>query len=239
MPKITDAEAMELASYRAIGTPTAVGKKINELEKDNRKQREEISTLKENAPEEGQLLISKEDGAELTAFKELGKSADVKARLEAGDKASKDLQNRVTRDSAVAFAKAAGLAEEAVETLVAIPDLVGAVFEVRNKKEKNDKGQEVETPVPYITLAGENQSAMTFTDALEKIGSLKGLRVVDKKEPEKGQNFLKLGGPSDPGGRPDSIYDQIRQDAANAKKASEKQPQGKTVQERLGMLPAG
>jgi len=237
MPEITDAEIMEFARYRIFGTPDTVGKKINDLEKDNRKQREEINGLRESVPEEGQLLISKEDGIEFKSFMELGKSVDVKIRLEAGTKASTKLQGLETRTAAVSFAKAAGLAEQAVDTLIAIPDLNGAKFEVRKKK--NDKDEEVE--IPYLTLAGENQVAMSFEDAKGKVSVLNGLRAASLEEPRKSpgkMNFVPSGGGGG-GGKGVTIYDKIRQEAEDKQQTAQKQSDSRSVEDRLGMVRAG
>ncbi len=237
MPKISEAELMELARYRTIGTPDAVGKKIGDLEKDNRKQREEIKVLKEAAPEEGQLMISEQDGKDLKSYQELGKPDEVKTRLETGSKATNDLRTHALTVSATAFAKAAGLADEAVGTLVAIPDLKDAVFEVRKKK--NDKGEEID--VPFLTLAGDGQAAMSFEDATEKVSSLKGLRMASPDEPGKppGQTFVPSGGGGGKGGGKDDVYARIRKDAEAKTKSAEKQPDFKPVEERLGMTKVG
>jgi len=237
MPEITDAEIMEFARYRTFGTPESVGKKINDLEKDNRKQREEINGLRESVPEEGQLLISKNDGLEFRAFQELGHSADVKARLEAGTEASTKLQGLEIRATAVSFAQAAGLAEEAVDTLIAIPDLSGAKFEVRKKK--NDRDEMVATP--YLTLAGENQVAMSFEDAKGKVPVLNGLRAASIEQPEKvagTRNFVPGGGGGggDKGG---TIYDKIRQEAENKQKVVQEQSVSRSIEDRLGMVRTG
>jgi len=237
MPEITDAEIMEFARYRIFGTPESVGKKINDLEKDNRKQREEINGLREAVPEEGQLLISKEDGLEFRSYQELGNSADVKSRLESGSEASTKLQGLEIRTTAVSFAQAAGLAQEAVDTLIAIPDLSGAKFEVRKKK--NDRDEMV--GIPYLTLAGENQVAMSFEDAKEKVPVLNGLRAASLGEPEKlpsKMNFVPSGGGGggDKGG---TIYDKIRQEAENKQKTAQKQSDSRSVEDRLGMVRAG
>lgn len=236
MPKISEAELMELARYRNLGSPAEVEKKVSNLEGDNRKQREEIRALKEAAPEEGQLMISEQDGKDLKSYQELGKPADVKTQLETGSKATEDLQTRTLTDSAAAFAKAAGLADEAVGTLIAIPDLKGAVFEVRKKK--NDKGEEVNTP--YLTLAGDGQAPLSFEDAKEKVSSLNGLRMASPDEPGKppGTNFVPGGGGGggDKGG---TVYDKIRADAEAAKKTAEKQSDFVPVPDRLGMSKVG
>ena len=228
---------MEFARYRTFGTPESVGKKINDLEKDNRKQREEINSLREATPEEGQLLISKEDGLEFKAYRELGNSADVKIRLESGTEASTKLQGMELRSTAVSFAQAAGLAEEAIDTLIAIPDLNGARFEVRKKK--NDRDEEIE--VPYLTLAGENQVAMSFEDAKEKVPVLNGLRSALIEEPERApgkRNFVPGGGGGggDKGG---TIYDKIRQEAANKQKVAKEQSDSRSIEDRLGMVRTG
>ncbi|MGW8179482.1 MAG: hypothetical protein ACWGQW_12095, partial [bacterium] len=144
MPEITEAQMLEFGKYQSLGTFDAVARKIAALETDNRDQREEIRGLKEKLPGEDQVVVSKEDADLLPKYKDLGEPKDLKAKLEAGTTATTDLAKRVRRDAALAYVGAAGLAEETVDTLIALPDMTSAVFEVESKKVQNDKGQEVE-----------------------------------------------------------------------------------------------
>lgn len=237
MPKITEGELQELVLYRTLGTHAVVTKKVNDLEKDNAKQRGEIRDLKAVAPKEGEVLLSKEDGVEFKAFKELGKAADVKTRLETGSAAEQKVEGLTVRAAALEYVKAAGLAESAVETIVALPDLKGAKFEVRKEKGKNDKGEEGDVSVPYLTLAGDGEKPMSFADLQEKVPALKGLRPAkdgETTDTTKGQEFIKQG--TEEGGKgKSSIYDRIRKDAADKKEAATKKTEGRSVQDRMGM----
>jgi hypothetical protein len=217
MPEISDAEYRQYLSYQQLGTPTEVSRKVSDLETDNKKQRDEIRVLKENAPEDGQMLVSKGDVEELTKYRELGKLDELKTGIEVGQKAAVELAAKEVREAAVQFAATAGLAPEAVDTLTAIPALKGAKFEVRSVK--NDKGDDVN--VAYVTLEGENQKAMKYEDAVERVPSLKGLRTATKEDDKSGTKFGPQGGPGGEKGGQENVYAKIRKDAEDRKKAGE------------------
>lgn len=240
MPEISDSEFRQYAKYQTMGTPEEVWQKRQDLERDNRDQREELRLAKETQPKEGQVIVSKADSELLPKYKELGKPEDIKGNLTAGQEASGKLVLAERRTSASAFAKVAGLAAEAVDTLVAIPDLATAVFEVKKGKVKNAAGQEVEADLPYITVAGEGDSKETllFTDALEKFPALKGLRMAapgENKPPATVVPFTPQV-PGDHTAPPDDLYAGIRADAAARQKARTEQPKGAVpLEERMGM----
>jgi hypothetical protein len=217
MPEISDAEYRQYLSYQQLGTPTEVSRKVSDLETDNKKQRDEIRVLKENAPEDGQMLVSKGDVEELTKYRELGKLDELKTGIEVGQKAAVELAAKEVREAAVQFAATAGLAPEAVDTLTAIPALKSAKFEVRSVK--NDKGDDVN--VAYVTLEGENQKAMKYEDAVERVPSLKGLRTATKEDDKSGTKFGPQGGPGGEKGGQENVYAKIRKDAEDRKKAGE------------------
>lgn len=230
MPEITDAEYRQFVLYQGFGTPTEVTKKIGDLETDNKKQRDEIRDLRAQVPAEGSVLLSKDDGAKHAAYKALGEPDALKTRLSEGDAAKQRVQDHDTRSAVQDFAKAAGISDDAIDTLIAIPALKGAKFEIRKKK--NDKQEEV--PVPYITLAGDGEKAMSMEDALVKVPALKGLKPADKKGPV---TFVKQGGDSTEvsGDAQQQVLDKIRNKAKDTKEAASKSPAGKSVEERLGM----
>lgn len=242
MPEITKAEQQEFNAYQALGgTPRDLKKQISDLEKDNKGYRDEIKTLKENQPKDDQVIVSKADADLLEKYKEHGKPDEIKGKLEEGTKAQASLKERDARDSAAAFVKAAGLASESVDTLVALPALKDAKFEVRKVKVKDNAGNETEQEVAYLTLAGDGEKAMTFSDAGDKISALKGLRTA---EPEKGgqQNgtrYVQQGSGSQNKGSKSSTFDRIRESAKAKKEETAKQETTKTpmqsVSERLGM----
>lgn len=190
MPDIAQSEVDQLGAFKHLagkygGTVAGVENKIAKLEEDNRDLRSENKTLKDAQPKDGQVVVSKQDADDLAAYRALNpKPTDLKTALDAGTQAQNDLAIRALRDDAVKFAKAAGLHDETVDTLTAIPALQGAKFEVRKGKVKDAKGQEVDGEIAYLTLAGENQTAMKFDDAKEKVPALKGLRVAESKGSE-------------------------------------------------------
>lgn len=237
MPEITDSEMRQFLTYQNLGTPNEIQKKISDLETDNHAQREELRETRTKLPADGEVVVPKEDADLLPKFKELGDPDTVKSRLDEGETAKTRLVEVETKTAAAQFAKAAGLAEEAVDTLVELPALKGAKFEVRKSKQQ-ENGKEVEAEVGYLTLPGDDQKAMSFTDAQGKIPALKGLRTAT---PDKGADrtvsFHQQG--PDNKGKTGTVYDQIREARASEKTAAEKGPQTKPINERLGMRPVG
>lgn len=240
MPEISDAQYREYVEYQTLGTVVEIRRKEKNLVSDNGKQRDEIRTLKEGQPAEGSVLLTADDGKEYDTYKKLGKPSDITTQLEAGQTAQSTLTSRDSRDSVVGFAKAAGLASTAVDALLAFPSLKDAKFEVRKHKVKDDKGKETEVEVPYVTLAGEGQKAMKFSDLQEQVPATKGLQLATKKgeeEPPKGTQFVKQGS-EEGGGGDGSVYDRIRSVAAEKKKAAtEKLAAAPSLETRFGMLP--
>lgn len=237
MPEISDAELRLFARYQNIGTPEEIQKKITDLEKDNGSQRDMIRDLKEKQPKENEVVLPKADAEKLKKYSELGKPEDLKKQVEEGAQAKSELAEVTRRTQAQAFAKAAGLADETVDTLIALPALQGADFSVEKGKVKNDRGVEEEKDIAFVTLPGEEGKAgekLKFADAQEKVPALKGLRTAEAAPPQK-QNvgFVKQGGGSEGGST--TIYDRIRQQREAEKKASEEKPKVKPIEERLGV----
>lgn len=212
MPEITKAEQRELNAYQALGTPREIKRKIDDLEKDNKKQRDELKETKNKLPKDGEVIVKQEEKDELDKYVELGKPDELKSKVEKGDQAQTKLEQLETRNAASAFAKVAGIHEDAVDTLTALPALEGAKFEVRKVK-VDDKEQEV----AYLTLAGEGNKAMPYEDAKEKVSALKGLRAAEGD----GQKFIRQGGPSKSTGG-SGIYDRIRKAAKDRQEAKTK-----------------
>lgn len=240
MPEVSDAELRTLVEYQVIGTPAEIRRKEKSLVSDNGKQRDEIRELKEGQPAEGSVLLTADDGKEYDEYKKLGKPSEITTQLEKGATATQALSSQKSRDSVVGFAKAAGLADVAVDTLLAIPGLKGAKFEVRKQKVKDDKGKETEVNVPYVTLTGDGQKAMKFSDVQEQIPATKGLQLATKStEKSKGTEFVQQGADDKGGGKDGSVYDKIRAVAADEKKAAEEKAKtAPSLEARLGMLPA-
>lgn len=226
MPEISDAELRTLVAFQNLGTPNEIQKKIADLEKDNATQRDEIRTLKETVPKDGEIVVKKTDADRLEKFKQFGKPEDVEAKLQEGETAIKERDYLKRTSAARNFAKAAGLADEAVETMVAIPALEKAGFEVKTEKVKDSvTGKETEMEVAYITLPtedGKSTETLSFDKAKEKVPALKGLRSAEtEKQPDKpGLNFVPQGG-GDGNGQKGTVYDRIRQERQNEKKARE------------------
>lgn len=242
MPEMPQSEIDALGAFRFLanqfgGSPQAVLDKINKLHEDNKEYRTEIKSLKELLPKDGQVVVAKVDAELLETYKGLGEVAVIKGKLEAGEKAMGQLAEVELRATAKAFAEATGLADEAVDTLIAIPALAGAKFETR-KVTETVNGKKVEKSQGFLTLA-DSKDSLDFSAAQEKVPALKGLakRESDGTK-QSGVTFTSetsgAGGSGGAGGR--SIFDQIRNEVAG-KPAVETPTQVKVpnLAERLGM----
>jgi hypothetical protein len=234
MPEISDAELRMFVRYQNFGTPDEVQKKIGDLEKDNGTQREEIRLFKEKLPKDNEVVLPKAKADLLPKYEKLGKPEEIEKQLTEGVQAKEDLTITKQKESALKFVRASGLSEDSVETLIAIPALKDAKFEVRKGKVRDRNGIEKDGDVGYITLAGDNQKAMTITDAREQVPALKGLATAGTQSTErKGTEFVQQGGGT--GTEGGTVYDRIRQQKA-AKPAEDTTKQTvKPIQERLGM----
>ena len=208
MPEITEAEQTERNQYLALGTPREVKAKIAALEKDNKKQRDEIRAVKEKLPKNDQVIVKKEEKKAYDAYVKLGKADELKSKVEAGDKAQVELKQVKTRNAVGTFTKAAGLHAETIDTLIALPALNDAKFEIREVKVNGEKKE-----VAYVTL--KDKEAMTFEDAKKQIPALKGLRA---EESEAGTPFITQN-PGEKRGSKGDIYAKIRKAAEDKQKA--------------------
>lgn len=237
MPEISDSEFREFSQYKALGGVGEIQKKISDLESDNHKYREERRQLKEE--QEGKVLVPEEDAKLLTQYRELGELKELSTRLEEGANAGQRLKELQSRSAALDFARAVGLAEESVDTMIAIPGLNNASYEVKTKKVKNEKGEEVEQTVGYIKLP-DSDKAMSFSDAQEAVPALRGLRLA---EPEKSQGpqrqrFIQQKG-QEGGDDKNSLYERIRQEEQQRqrKRVESAERSEKTLDERMGLSP--
>ena len=229
--EITQSEHNQFLQFQALGTPGEVRKKLDDLLTDNGKQRDEIRDLKLLVPKDGEVVVKKADADLLTAYRELGEPKEIKGKLEKGEQAAVDAHAMKQRIAATAFAKAAGLAEESVETLVAIPALLEAKFEVKKGKVKDAKGVEVDGELGYITLGTKDAKPMTFVEAQDAVPALKGLRVATKDTKPTGQPILPQG--SGNGAPGTTVYDKIREE--RKPKEDKSKPAATSVEDRLNM----
>lgn len=173
MPEISDSDFRQFVAYQQIGTPQEITKKVGDLEKDNHQQRDQIRDLKEKIPKEGSVVLPKEKAEALTEYEKLGTPQDLgKVSGELDDLRKKD-QQRTREDAFRAAVKAAKWPEDTVATLLDMRSLDGATVEV--KKEKSDKGEDVE--VPYVTLSGDGQKAQKLSEFAANAPQLKGLKM--------------------------------------------------------------
>lgn len=249
MPDIAQSEIDQLGGFKLIagqygGTAQGIQNKIRELEDDNRDLRQKNKALVDAQPKDGQVIISKEDQDELVAFRALGKPADVKKLLGEGETAAKELSTVKLRESAAKFAKAAGLHEETVDTLIAIPQLANATFETKKGKVKNKANLEVDGEIAYITLAGNGEKPMTLQELQEKVPAVKGLRMAEAgtQQTQGGQSFVPQGGGTGGDTKSGNVFERIRNEHAARNAPSQPAnntpaaPQPKSIEERLGMV---
>lgn len=240
MPEISQSDLNEYHRYQRLGPVTEVEGKIRHLEKDNRKYRARAQELDGKVPKADQVVVSKADADLLPTYKELGTPQEIKGKLTKGEEAQKTAAKLQQKDNAVKFVKAVGIHDDAVDALLDLPALQGATFEVRKGKIKNDKNEEVDAEIGYITLAGENQKAMAYSDALDKVPSLKGLKQAEAASTTAqptGKPFVKQGSGAGAGAK--SKWDQIREEeAAKQKKAKDDTTSGtRSLEEAMGMTP--
>lgn len=233
MPEISQAELNMFHRYQAIGTVDEINKKVKDLETDNQSQRQQITDLKKSVPSVDQTVVSKEDGTLVVEYKALGTPKQIQARFKAGDEALEKAKLADQRVAATAFAKATGLVDDSVETLIVLPQLKEAKFEVKKGKIKNEQGVEIDGDIGYITLAGDGQKALTFSEAREQVPALKGLSFASGTTEPQRTSFVPQGGEKS---KPGTIYENIRKEAAERqKKAVESRPEPKSVHDRFGM----
>jgi hypothetical protein len=182
VPEMPESAFTELAQYRAIAsTPAEVTRKIADLEKDNQKERDKVRDLTEKAkalPPEGSVVLDAEAAKKHAAFEALGKTPEELGKLtgEVEELKTKDAA-RTRQDAFAGAVKALGWPEDTVTTLLDMKSLDGALVEVKTEKVAGRDGKQVDTPVPYVTLAGEGQKAQRFSEFVESAPQLKGIRT--------------------------------------------------------------
>jgi hypothetical protein len=180
MPEVSDAQLTEYHQYKAIApTPDAARGKIEGLEGDNKKQRDEIRDLKETAkkvPPEGAKVLSADEAKAWDAYTALGtpeeqakRAEDIKT-LEAKD------AERTRLDTMKAAVAAEKMPEGAADLLADSKRADGATYSVAKEKQRGQDGKESEVEVGYITLAGQGQKPMRLADfAKESLPALLSL----------------------------------------------------------------
>lgn len=162
MPEISDAEYRNYVRYQSLGTPEEVERKIRDLEKDNRKQREEIREASEKLkglPKETEVVVPKEKAELLERYEKLGKVEDLeKASGELETLRQKDAQ-RTREDAMRAAAQVYGYDFDVLKDL---PGAAAGTFEV--KKEK-DGDREVE--VAYFTPGEKDAKPVKLTEHVD------------------------------------------------------------------------
>lgn len=161
-----DSAAAVASAVKTILTSTDSERRVRRLLKDNQKQRDEIRDLKVQVkdlekvkPQEGTVVLTAEEAKQWTAFKELGKPEDVKAKLEKLPELEQKVQAREHADAVTKACEMAGLNATAMLKLPGVSDLK---FEV--KKEKVD-GKDVD--VAYVTEAKQGATPKKLTDHVE------------------------------------------------------------------------
>lgn len=203
-------DLMRLAAYDALGydSPTAITKKLGEMERDNQTQREEIRDLKGKVPKDGSTVLTGEDAKRWDAFQKLGRTAEEIAadakklerwealnlkpeevatvQRERDELKTKDAA-RTRRDAIAAAVEAMGWPKDTAATLGDLKSLDGATFEVKTEKGKNAKGEDADLPVAYVTIAG--QQPVKLSEFATKTESLKGLRTSAGTEHQEDRSY--------------------------------------------------
>lgn len=232
MPEISDSELRMFVRYQNLGTPEEILKRQEDLVKDNGGYRDKIRDLEAKVPSADQVVLPRTEAEYISVLKPLGSPTEIKAKVEKGETAAQELASTKLRLDAVKFAKAAGLADEAVDTLVALPGLQGASFEVRKGKVKDAKGNEVDGDVAYLKLTGE-EKFMSFADAKEKLPALKGLQMATPTSTKAPLQIIPQGTEGNGGGS--SLYDGIREKVKAKNAPAPDAPKVKSMEERLGL----
>lgn len=168
MPEVSDAQLTEYHQYKAIAaTPDAVRTKIEDLVKDNGKQRDEIRDLKETVkkvPPEGAKVLTADEAKAWEAYTALGKPEEVAKRAEEHVALKAKDAERTRTDALKAAVAAEKWPETATGRLLDSKLADGATYSVAKEKVRGQDGRETESEVGYITLAGEGQKPMRLAD---------------------------------------------------------------------------
>jgi hypothetical protein len=256
---VPQSELDALGGYRSAlslygSSPAEILRNIQKIEGERDTATRRITDLENQVPKTGFVIVPKTDADDLAAYREINpKPADLKKIVSAGAKAEEDLKIVKLKESALAFAEVVGIHPDAVDMLVALPDLKDAKFEVRDGKVKDGKGKEVDGKVGYLTLAGNDEKEMDYEAALKKVPALKGLRPADPPAPVKGGraassgqplNFAPQGGTGS-GAAANSgknTWQKIREEEQGkgrpAVEESSNTPKSRDLFERLNMSPA-
>lgn len=164
MPEITDAEYRQFVRYQDLGTPEEVVKKVSGLETDNKKQRDEIRDLKAAAPPEGAVVLTGDEAKAYPTLKELGKPEVIQAKLTKAEETEGELaamkRSRTVREAADAHGYKPSVLEK-------LPGADKLSFEVKTEKVKDEKGEETEAKVAYVTPPEEGAEPVRLTDHAE------------------------------------------------------------------------
>ncbi len=168
MPEVSDAQLTEYHQYKAIApTPDAARGKIEGLEGDNKKQRDEIRDLKETAkkvPPEGAKVLTAEEAKAWEAYTALGTPEEQTKRAEDFKTLEAKDAERTRTDTLKAAVAAEKWSEQAAGRLLDSKLADGATYSVAKEKVRGQDGKETESEVGYITLAGEGRKPMRLAD---------------------------------------------------------------------------
>jgi hypothetical protein len=178
MPEVSDSDFRALVAYQGLGTVQEISKKITDLEKDNKAQRDEITGLKTKLPKENEVVVPKERAETLEKFEALGKPEELQAVVTERDQLRTKDQQRTREDAFRGAVRTVGWPEDTVATLLDMRSLEGAKIEVR--KAKNGRGEEEDTA--FVTLAGENQKEQLLTEFAAATPQLKGLKLEGDRQ---------------------------------------------------------
>ncbi len=144
-------------------------RKNDRLLRKNRELRERVTTLEESEPEDGGLVLSKDDAAAFDAFKKLNLKADdiTKSLKELEDLRAKETE-RSTEEHLAEAAEALGFENVALFTRMLKRE--GLHLEFKDERKKNDETGKTEvTRTPMVRLAKDDKAALEpLNDYLER-----------------------------------------------------------------------
>lgn len=140
---------------------------VAELLKDNFKQRDEIrgylaqiDEVKSKVPAEGTMVLTAEQAKDWTAYQELGKPEDLKAKVEKVSTLEADLAKR---DREAAIASAAEAAGYKASVLAKLPGTEALKFELREEEVDGEKKK-----IAYVTGSGDGATPQKLSDYAER-----------------------------------------------------------------------
>lgn len=115
------------------------------LREDKRKLKEQNEQLLKDAPQDGELILTKDEGAQWEAYCALGKPEDLKKQVEEHKTLSEKVAQSEKAKLVEEAAKAAGFKASVLEKLAD-----GLAIEMKDVPKQNEKGETVQVRVAFV-----------------------------------------------------------------------------------------